>query len=228
MRAVPLARSRSQVSASWSMRCSAPPAAPRWTRACRSRTGASPRPGRCSSPTRNARNSNSTGSCRSAGAAIGCGLGGGISSTSTRRACSSSIVMRNQRGAAARATLRPRQPTPCSVTLPPPPTLAGRCSVICCASKSPSSRPFGALSSIPGSADSSQALPRSLPTAHHTVAASAATTNTATATTPMSTAHPRDRVRGRGTGTGTGAAMFGAGAAAGGIGGASIRTRCRC
>ena len=222
MRAVPLPRSRSQANDSCSMRCSAPAFAPRCTRARRSRSGNSPRVERCNSPTRNERRSSSTGSCRSAGRASASVLVDGASVTSTRRACRSSSVTRHQRGAAARAMRRPRQPAASSTTRPPPP---GSRIDTRCASKSPSSAPFGAVMSTPGKADSSQALPRSLPTAHPHVAARAMSSVINVAAVPTNACHHHPRCRGTSPCGAVGGAA--AGSALAGICSA-IRTRSRC
>ena len=128
---------------------------------------------------RKARTSSSSGSFRSAGCCSGSGLLLGAITTSTRLACNSSITTRSQRPASPRLTDKPRQPTPVSVTLSLPPG-----SLICTrrASKSPSSRPFGASTCTPGSSVSSQALPASLRSAQpmHTAAVASSSASVAT------------------------------------------------
>ena len=63
----PVARRRSQLALSASMRCCVPAVAPSWSCACRSRSGVAPSGLTKSSPTRSERTASSTGNCRSAG-----------------------------------------------------------------------------------------------------------------------------------------------------------------
>ena len=117
MRALPRACKRSQPRRSCSMRCSAPPAAPRCSCALRSSSGLSPSALKRSSATLSARTSISNGHFSSAGCRSGSLVLFGAMSTSTRPACNSSTTRRNQRPASPRVSVRPLQPTLASVTL---------------------------------------------------------------------------------------------------------------
>ena len=227
MVALPLARKRSQVSARRSMRCSAPPFAPRCMAACKSRIGSAPSALACSSPMRSERRSSAIGRRRSAGAVSGAAFGFGAKTMSSRSALSESIVTRAHSGCAARSMRRPRQARAVSVMLSLPP---GNRTVNRRAEKSPHSRPRGASAVTPGSTESSQAVPLSLRAAHQTVAA-AAITSEAAAPAIVSTAKSAGRRRTKAPtpprSRRAGVLAVAAEVAAGGVGVWSIRTRSR-
>ena len=190
--ASPVACNRPHATLSRSRRCMRPLSAPRCSCACRARRGVSPSGVKCSSATCRAFKSSAMGRRRPLGAASGCAVGSGVSCTSTRFARSSSITTCAHGAPLPRSMRRPRHARSVIATLP---RFAGSVATTRCALKSPISAPFGALTWSSGRCVTSQAVPRSLPTAQPAPAAAMNATAASAESTAAGSAKARRQPR---------------------------------